>query len=146
MWWGVILPHPPPAYWFSLNNWEMVKAMTLAFWAFSNISLSLTCPSLQILGKTSDFQISGQFLIKENSHNSRTSDDIDMKLGLVSKLDKRNKTTSIKFDDDVMSANCDVIVIFLIYDQFGVIQKLDSRHIVCKTYIFRNSNLLSYKN
>ena len=35
-----------------------------------------------------------------------------MKLGPVTKLDKRNKTTSKKFDDDVMSKNCDVIAIF----------------------------------
>ena len=41
----------------------------------------------------SDFQISGQFLIKGNYHNSRASDDIDMKLGSVTKLDNRNKTT-----------------------------------------------------
>ena len=32
-----------------------------------------------------------------------------MKLGPVTKLDKRNKTTSKKFEDDFMSANCDVI-------------------------------------
>ena len=31
-------------------------------------------------GGISDFRISGQSLIKENYHNSRTSDDIDMKL------------------------------------------------------------------
>ena len=43
-----------------------------------------------------------------------------MKLGPVAKLDKRNKTTSKKFGDDVMSVNCDVIVIFLIHGQFGV--------------------------
>ena len=36
-----------------------------------------------------------------------------MKLGPVTKLDKRNKITSKKFDDEVMSANCDVIVIFV---------------------------------
>ena len=42
-----------------------------------------------------------QSLIKENYHNSRTSDAIDMKLEPVPKLDKRNKTTSKKFDDDV---------------------------------------------
>ena len=40
----------------------------------------------------SDFWISGQSLIKGNCHNSRTSDGIDMKLGPVTKLDKRNKT------------------------------------------------------
>ena len=38
-----------------------------------------------------------------------------MKLGPVTKLDKRNKTTSKKFDDGVMSENCDVIVIFQIF-------------------------------
>ena len=69
-----------------------------------------------------------------------------MKLGPVTKLHKRNKTTSKKFDDDVMLENCDDIVIFLIYDQFGAIWKPDSQHIVFKTYVSTNSNLLSYKN
>ena len=45
-----------------------------------------------------------------------------------------------------MSANCDVIVIFLIYGHFEAIWKPDSRHIVCEAYIFINSNLYSYKN
>ena len=49
-----------------------------------------------------------------------------MKLGLVTKVDKRNKTRSKKFDDDVMSENCDAIVIFPIYDQFGAIWRPDS--------------------
>ena len=53
--------------------------------------------------------------MKENCPNSRTSNDIDMKLGPVTKLDKRNKVTLKKFDDDVISANSDVIVIFPIY-------------------------------
>ena len=35
-----------------------------------------------------------------------------MKLGPVTKLDKKNKTTSKNFDDDVNSEDCDVIVIF----------------------------------
>ena len=46
-------------------------------------------------GSISDFQISGQSLIKLNCHNSRTSDDIDMKLGVVTKLDKRNKKSLV---------------------------------------------------
>ena len=96
-------------------------------------------------GSIFDFHISGQSLINENWPNSRTSDDIDMKLGMVTKLDKKNKTLS-KNDDDVMSANCDVIVIFPIFGQFGAIRKPDSERIVCKTYIFINSNLLSYRN
>ena len=66
-----------------------------------------------------------------------------MKRGPVTKIDKKNKATSKKFDDDVMSANCNVIVIFRIYGQFGAIRKPDSGRIVCKTYIFVNSNLLS---
>ena len=45
-------------------------------------------------GGITDFWNSGQSLIKENCLISRTSDDIDMKLGPVSKIDKRNKKTS----------------------------------------------------
>ena len=97
-------------------------------------------------GDISDFRINEQSLIKENCHNSRTSDDTDMKLGPVTKIDKRNKKPLKTFDDDVMSENFDVIVIFLIYGQFGAIGKPDSGRIVCKTYIFNNSNLLPCKN
>ena len=50
-----------------------------------------------------------------------------MKLGHVTKPDKRNSATSQKFDDDVMSANFDVIVFFPIYAQFAAIWKPDSR-------------------
>ena len=42
-----------------------------------------------------------------------------MKLGPVTKLDKRNKTTSKTFDNDIMSTNCDITVTFSIYGQFG---------------------------
>ena len=61
-----------------------------------------------------DFRISGQSLIKRNCHNSRTSDDIDMKLGLVTKLDKRDKTISKK----LMMASCRKIVTSLTFLQF----------------------------
>ena len=50
--------------------------------------------------------------LQKNCHNSRTSNDIDMKLGPVTKLDKKNTATSEKLDDDVLSANGDVIVTF----------------------------------
>ena len=63
-------------------------------------------------GSISDFRISGQSLIKENC------DDIDMKFGPVTKLDKGKKITLKKFDVDVISTNCDVIVIFRISGQF----------------------------
>ena len=54
-----------------------------------------------------------------------------MKFGPVTKPDRKNKTTSKKFDDDV---------------KFGAIQKPDFAGIVCKTFMFINSNLSSYKN
>ena len=49
-----------------------------------------------------------------------------MKLGPITKLEKINKTTLIKIEDDVMPSNCDVIVIFQIYGQFRTISKPDT--------------------
>ena len=43
-----------------------------------------------------------------------------------------------------MSQNCDVIVIFPIYGQFGAIRSRIA-NAVCKTYVLIDSNLLSYK-
>ena len=45
-----------------------------------------------------------------------------MKLGPVTKLNKRNKATSKKFHGHVMSENRDFIAIFSIYGQSGAIQ------------------------
>ena len=69
-----------------------------------------------------------------------------MKLAPVTKLDKRNKIRPKKFGDDFMPKNYDVIVIFLIYGQFGASRKPDSEGIVYKIYIFIDSNRLCYKN
>ena len=69
-----------------------------------------------------------------------------MKLVPVTELDKRNKTRSKKFADNVMLENCNVIVTFSIYGQFGAIRKLDSGLRVCRSYVFIKSNLLSYKH
>ena len=99
----------------------MVKTVTLVFAAFSNNSLgtsapnllSLTRPSLQILCKT---QV-GAFLdfwsipYQKNYHNSELVMIFTWKLGPLTKLETRNRTSK-KFDDDVMSANRDFIVIF----------------------------------
>ena len=136
------------------NNSETVKSGTLAFCSIQDFLsetfiptlVSLICPNLQILGKTQMgvfpiSGISGQFLI-----SSKTSDDIDMKLGSVTKIDKRKTKTTKKFLDDVMSANCDVIIIFAIYSQFGTIRILDSTHMVCKCCIVINGKLSSCKN
>ena len=61
-------------------------------------------------------------------------------IGLVTKRDKRNTTISKKFDDNLILASCDFILIFSIYDKFGAIRKLDSRCIVCNSYILINDN------
>ena len=81
----------------------------------------------------SDFRISLSILyITENCHNSRANHDIDMKLGTVTKPNKRNMVTSKKLTM-TMSTNYDVIVIFPIYGQIGAIRKPDSGRMVCKT-------------
>ena len=125
--------------------------MNILLEAFVGNLVSLIRPRLQILGKnqTGVFPISGFLvnpLLKENYHKFRTSNDIDMKLGPVTKLDKKNKITSKKIDSDVMLASSDVIVIFHNYDQFGPTWTPDSGRSVCKTYIFINRNISSYKN
>ena len=57
--------------------------------------------------------------------NSRTSDDIDIKLGSVTKLGKKNTVTSNNnnnnhnnINNNAITANSDVIFIFSIYGQF----------------------------
>ena len=68
-----------------------------------------------------------------------------MKLGPVTKPDKGNTASSKKFDDSIMLTNCDVTVILPVYSQSGAILK-DSGRMVCNTYIFINSIILSYEN
>ena len=68
-----------------------------------------------------------------------------MKLGPVTKPDKRNKAMSKKFDVEVMSENYNVILIFRIFGQFGAVCRPNSGHRVRKSYVFSKSNLLSYK-
>ena len=45
-----------------------------------------------------------------------------------------------------MLTNCGVTVILPIYSQSGAILKEDSGRMVCNTYIFINSIILSYEN
>ena len=91
----------------------MVKTVTLAFCRIQLHFIRDIHPKFGILhfpqsldiakhfdGGFSNFRISIESLIKRNCHNSRTSDDIDMKLGSVTKLDKRKETKSKKIDDD----------------------------------------------
>ena len=64
---------------------------------------------------------------------------------LDQQLNLRKKTRQLqkKFSDGVISTNCDVIFIFLIFGQFGTIRKPKSGRIVC---IVCNSKLLFYNN
>ena len=68
-------------------------------------------------GGISEFRISCQSIINKNCPNPRTSNNIDMKLGPVTKLYMRNTKSLKKIGNDVISINCDVIVIFTIYGQ-----------------------------
>ena len=63
-------------------------------------------------GSIYDFRISAQSLMKKSCHSF---DDINMKLEPETKLSKKNKATSERFDDCPLSANCDVIIIFPIF-------------------------------
>ena len=87
----------------------------------------------------SDFRISGQSLVKENFHILRTGNDIDIKLGPVTKLVKKNKTLS-KNLMMTLSENYGIILIFPIYGQFEVIRKPDSGFIsiklIYRTYLY----------
>ena len=68
-------------------------------------------------GGISDFRISGKSYIKENCHNSRTSNDTDMKREPKTKPEKKTwQPWHGKIDDDALSSNCDAIVTFFISD------------------------------
>ena len=68
--------------------------------------------------------------MNKNCHNPRTSNYIDIKLGSLTKLDKRDTAVSEIFDDNVVSGNYDPPVIFRVYGRFGAIQKPASRQVV----------------
>ena len=80
----------PHSFWFFLSNTETVKTVI-----FPDLLQSIDIGENSD-GGISDCRISGQSLIIDNCHNSRTSNDIDMKLGPVTKLGKRNQNMSKK--------------------------------------------------
>ena len=102
---GVILP--PPPCWVFLKNLETVKSVALAFCSIQSFFIRdihakfgiPNSPESPDVGQSSgrgisNFWISGQPLLNKNCDNSRTTNDIDMRIGLVSKLDRGNTTTS----------------------------------------------------
>ena len=90
----------------------------------NSISLALPVPNYWAKLRREYFPFPDFWSItyKKNCHNSRTSYDIDIKLGPVNKLNKINISTPTNFEDDVMSTKCDVIVFFPIYGQFAAIR------------------------
>ena len=62
--------------------------------------------------------------LSKKINNSRTSDDINMKLGLITKLDKRKKTTSKK----LAMTSCQKIVTPLsVFNLWLIWSNLDAR-------------------
>ena len=78
-------------------------------------------------------------VISDNSRNYRAAISITPSwwLDRAASLILQNRSSYISFI---------AIVILPFYDQFRAIRKPDSRCMVCKTYIFVNSNRLVYKN
>ena len=102
--WTPLPPPPPPpeeSSPFQLNPLFQSNFSWLpSFYKFKQESCNLVLGGRKVCGQNTDSDIfpdiSGQSLIKENCRNSRTSDDINMKLGPVTKHDKKKKTTSKK--------------------------------------------------
>ena len=87
----------------------MVKAVTLEFCSIHLNSIRdihakfgiYNSPQSPDIGQNSDggisdFRISGESLIKENYHNSRTSEDVDMKLGPATRDKRKEKQNNVK--------------------------------------------------
>ena len=74
--------------------------------------------------------------INKNFRNSRIGNDIDVKLQLGTKFDKKKTETSKKFGNSIMLKNCEVIIIFLIYIQCQAIWNLHFGRLVFNFYIF----------
>ena len=79
----------------------------------------------------SDFWISSQSLVKENCHNSRTSDGIYMELGPLTKLEEWNKTMPKKLTITPCQQIMMSLSFFQFMSKFGAIQKPHSGHTVC---------------
>ena len=136
-----------------LNNAVTVKAVTLAFCSIQQhfirdvhvkffISQS---PDIEQNSDwcISDFPISGQFLIQGNCHNSRTSDDIDMKLEPVIWQEKQNNFKNLRM------TSCRKTVKSVLFFQLTVnLEQSKSRILVAQSakHFYINSNLLSSKS
>ena len=90
----------------------------------------------------SDFRISGQPLINKNCHNSKTSNDIDVKLRPVTKIDRR-KTARSKQEQkiyDFMSAIVTSLLFFFIYSQFEALPVKLTFSLIASFYLTKTEN------
>ena len=130
-----------------MQPWHFAALSNISLQTFVSNLVSLICPLSPGIGQNSgkgisDFRISGQYLLKENCHNFRTSSDIEMKLGPATKLDKRNRTKSRKWrwrHFVKLWRHCNFS------NLWSIRSNPDSGRMICKTFIFINNNLLSYK-
>ena len=122
---GVILA--PPSFGFLLIT---VKAVTLAFWSIQlhlirDICANFGAPNspqspdigLNSVESISYFRISRQSLMKENCPNSISSDDIDMKLGVVPTLDSEIKRRQ---NNLTMTIFCQIVTSFSFPDLWPI--------------------------
>ena len=88
----------------------------------------------------SDFRIFTQSLKNEYCYNSRTSNDIDIKLTALTKLGQRNTTKSKK----LTTTSCRQIVTSFFFWFMANLEQSGSRigRMFCNTYIFINSKVV----
>ena len=139
---------------FCLNNSETLKTVTLAFCSIQkhfirNVHVKfgiLYLPQFPDIGQNSaagiagisDCWLSGQSLINGNCHNSRTRDDIDIKIWPVT---KHNVKKIWRWDHvGKLWRRC------YFSNLVESSRLLDSQRIFYRTYVFINSNHFSYKN
>ena len=75
-----------------------------------------------------------------SARNSRTNNDMDMKFEPLFKLEKRNAMKPKRFVNDIILANYDIIIIFLIYCWFDPIGKPKSG---CNSYFIISNDFPS---
>ena len=96
-----------------------------------------------MLGKTqTDYSGFKNFWSIPYKRKFRTSNDVYLKLGSVTKLDKKNMTIS-KTDNDVGSTNYEIIVVFPGNGCLGGMQDLDSECMVYSFYIPKTAKKIS---
>ena len=88
----------------------------------------------------SDFRIFTQSLTNEYCYNSRTSNDIDIKLRTLTKLGQRNTTKS----KQLTTTSCRQIVTSFFFGFMANLEQSGSRigRLFCNTYIFINSKVV----